>query len=59
MGGLRQIEIKIFGITNMVTQNVEDMVGDKGHIRNSADSITSVYTQFESHHNTHHTVTQG
>ena len=55
---LRQIETKIFGISNMVTQNVEDMVGVKGHIRNNADSITSLHSQLETHFNIPHTVLQ-
>ena len=48
---LRQFETKIFGISNMVTQNVEDMVGVKGHIRNNADSIASLQAQLETHCN--------
>ena len=42
----------------MVTQNVEDMVGVKGHIRNNADSITSLYAQLKTHCNIPHTVPQ-
>ena len=55
---LRQIETKIFWISNMVTQNVEDMVGVKGHIRNNADSITSLHAQLETHCNIPNTVPQ-
>ena len=53
---LRQIETKIFGISNMVTQNIENMVGVKGHIRNNADSITSMHAQLETRCNAPHTV---
>ena len=42
----------------MVTQNVEDMVGVKGHIRNNAVSITSLHAQLETHCNIPHTVPQ-
>ena len=42
----------------MVTQNVEDMVCVKGHIRNNADSITSLHAQLEMRCNIPHTVPQ-
>ena len=45
---LRQIETKIFGISNIV--------GVKGHIRNNADSITSLHAQLKTHCNIPHTV---
>ena len=44
---LRQIETKIFGILNMVTQNFEDMVGVIGHIKNNADSTASLHALLE------------
>ena len=42
----------------MVTQNVEYMVGVKGHIRNNADIITSLHAQLDTHCNLPHTVSE-
>ena len=42
----------------MVNQNVEDMIGVKGHISNNADSITNLHAQLEMHCNLPHTVPQ-
>ena len=42
----------------MVTQNVEDMVGVKSHIRNNTYRITSLHAQLETHCDIPHTVPQ-